>query len=62
MALFSKISFIGLSPGANPIKLVTPTPKFCLWRNKAKNFFQSYKTTFITQNYTKRHFLAYILA
>jgi hypothetical protein len=32
-------------PGLNPIKLITPTPKFWSWNNYEKSLFQSYKTT-----------------
>jgi hypothetical protein len=42
--------------GLNPIKLITPTPKFWSWRNYEKSLFQSYKDIFITQNHAKRRF------
>jgi hypothetical protein len=32
------------------------TPKFWVWRNKAKQFFQSYKDVFITPNHAEVHF------
>jgi hypothetical protein len=35
-------------PGANPIKLALPMPKFWSWRNYEKSLFQSYKTHFST--------------
>jgi hypothetical protein len=44
------------SPGLNPIKLITPTPKFWSWRNYEKSSFQSYKTTLALKITTKRHF------
>jgi hypothetical protein len=42
--------------GANPINIITPTPKFWCCRNYNKSLFQSYKAVFSTQNYAKRHF------
>ncbi len=30
-------------PGANPIKISMPTPKFWSWRNYENSLFQSYK-------------------
>jgi hypothetical protein len=48
--LFKKTS------GANPIKKITPTPKFWSWRNYKKSLFQSYKTTLVLKITTKRCF------
>jgi hypothetical protein len=39
-------SFEGAKPGANPIKLATPTLKKWRWRNCAKTKYQFYKNTF----------------
>jgi hypothetical protein len=46
-----------VSTGANPIKIIMPTPKFWSWRNYKNSLFQSYKAVFLTQNHAKRHFL-----
>jgi hypothetical protein len=43
---------------ANPIKIITPTPKFLSWRNYKNSLFQCYTAVFMTQNHAKRHFLA----
>jgi hypothetical protein len=43
-------------PGANPIKIITPTPKFWSWCNYEKSLFQSYKTTLVLTITPKRHF------
>jgi len=45
-------------PGANPLKIITPMPKFLSWRKYEKSLFQSYKAVFMSQNHAKRHFLA----
>ena len=52
-----RIVFICLMlPGANLIKLITPTPKIWRWRNWEKRLFQSYISVFCCRNYDKRHF------
>jgi hypothetical protein len=37
-------------PKLNPIKIITPTPKFWSWRNYENSLFQSYKSVLPCQN------------
>jgi hypothetical protein len=42
-------------PGANPIKIIAPTPKFWSWLNYKKSLFQSYKAVLCIENWHRLH-------